>query len=510
MSVMSSTAVKSSRYTYEASLNYQMGLDSGEYGVKAFLRGEFEQPVRATDGDADEAASPVAIATLGRNWCEIFDWLQLPRAETAIVADFNVLMFSLAGSDALSAEAYLQRQEAFLRAAEYFAGTVVLCNDTQSCAPTAKQREKARRDASKRTQSALHGRNVQTDQPMTDEYTLAALNRADARKLVSCRQARDRFFDHVCRQLFEKRSAQAQDQSGLAIDCFDAMGAERPIGQARCSVAHSTNLALLPPPIYEEQHQWKRGEGDIKMAVWDAHLRDCKRDQLGAIVHVTKDQDALPILLLAGADRACQCNCYEAGLLDNAPTTWLVMNERVKAEVPDATGRLSREWVVRHCVIDADELCHQLCVFFGVDGDATRAMCAMAALACLWALGGCDYVAFTSGRANELSYALQWYLINEKVDAHVFESLLRADTAKQNFAALQEHLMTIWRRAAQSRRRRPVPPTERHIRQAIWTCLYWQLRPPPEIKAHEWGFEKDDSVPNALFQLAAAKRKRSP
>jgi hypothetical protein len=307
-----------------------MGLQTGEHGVKATLKSEF-------------SAAFKNFKTLE----SIPETLGVDRSSCLCILDGNVMLNAVPTS-IRSFEGVLELFTSQIISAFRASNNVVIVFDEAECMTKAKKLEQESRDMQRIKTVPCVSEDLVLG-PKTDDYDEAELLKADIHYLMSHRQARPRYFDHICHSSIHKIASDLEDAETqlpnltLTFDGIDSRGIGRPQGAKRTPGILSTSQEMASVLL---QRLEPIGEGDLKMGDVSRRVGESVFFQPTALATVcpltlhllvTIDTDSLLIELLnevKNDDTKDNTNRLVA------PTKILVFNEpsrRCKGEVIPAT-----------------------------------------------------------------------------------------------------------------------------------------------------------------------------
>lgn len=385
--------------------------------------------------------------------------------EVVHIIDGNVLMFGAPNvvRTLVEYEEYLfDRLLPYLEAG----GLLIVCFDDPEYVPLAKYACQRKRDKSRAAPDMTISAELEVTMraPTEEECTRERMEQLiDCRVMLASRAVRMRFIDEICARVFgdlmqyiEARVEFGESAGGVLFDNFDPRGTERPAHEPREASVFCTDMA-----VYEQlQYEARLGEADIKLNVYDQVVRKLERYRVVAL-H-TIDTDSIPISLLQQTKRLQERDG------DVEPTrTLLCLRERGSAHL--------------RC-LDIQHLCQAMmmqCVCTNQPFDPQEAMFA---IACAWALGGCDFVlpGFEMGTRPGVLFDSMLLFIKDRGTQHFRhahpgtprEELLHLITSLQIFAttACDNGL-----KGCTAQHMKKVQSCDDDtLRKAIWTASYWR------------------------------------
>lgn len=447
-----------------------MGLHSGEHGVKSAL---------------------IRLYPSVWNWYESLPAMvagQCDSAEgVAHVIDGNVLMFGAPAAVRTLCEYEEYLFDRLLPFVESCA-LLIVCFDDPPHVPPAKhacqrQRDKSRAAPEMTISAELH--SVMTA-PSEEDCTRERMEELlDCRVMLADRAVRMRFIDEVCVRVFGDlilavgaRMEMGFSETAVLFDGFDAQGTTRPPHHPRDPHVFCTDVA-----IYEAlQYHTPLGEADVKLNIYDQLVRRLAPPRLVAL-H-TIDTDSLPISLLQQTKRLQE----RGGELEETRTV-LCLRERGSSAL--------------RCV-DIQRLCQALmvqCVSATHPFDPQEAMFA---IACAWALGGCDFIlpGAEMGTRPQLLFESMLLFLRDRGTQHFRHA--HPGAAPEAHLHLLKSLRIFANVAAQhpdgtaQHKKKVERCDDDTLRKAIWTASYWRDVEFPSqccnvLTWKAWGFPVDDS-----------------
>lgn len=358
-----------------------MGLKSADHGVKSILTSRYHQAFRRCD-------------SIG----QLRQMTGSSRDQTVIVADGNVLLAQTPQSVG-SFEDYVRIVFGMLKTLMGSASIVSVVFDEPANLTRAKYEEQSKRDAQRNKRAVVSSGDF-GGAPDSDDYRLSDIQTlADCHPLVSCRAARQRFFDAVCAEVMNRMKAtiakwkEQGHQSALIFDGLDARGADREFGDERQAVVWGSDPQTTA--LFQRHDGRIIGEGDLKLAFWEGRVRELVSDeslQTKLFIQSTIDTDSFAITLNDVAARAVQ------GMDEAEVKGCLVMRERAyKRGVQDSDAKatyLCCDYAQLHEYIQKDMWSVVPCV--------EDQLLATRFLTTCWAACGSDFVEIKGMRADHV------------------------------------------------------------------------------------------------------------
>ena len=303
--------------------------------------------------------------------------------------------------------------------------------------------------------------------PTEEECTAERMEQlVDCRVMLAARAVRMRFIDEICVRVFgdlieynEARLEIGEPNTTLLFDNFDCRGTNRPPHAPREAHVYCTDADVYKQ-LEESQYDTRVGEADIKLNVYDQFMRTLDGYRIVAL-H-TIDTDSIPISLLQQTKRLQERDG------DVEPTrTLLCLRERGTAHL--------------RC-LDVQRLCQAMmmqCVSTAYAFDPQEAMFA---IACTWALGGCDFVlpGYEMGTRPGVLFESMLLFLKDRGTQHFRhahpgtprEELLHLITSLQVFAKAACDNSHPCGTAQHTKKVQNCDDDT--LRKAIWTASYWR------------------------------------
>jgi len=432
-----------------------MGLHSGNYGIKSTLIHKYPNVWQRYDS----LESMVAMESQSVD-------------RIVHILDGNVLVFG-----APNVVRTLQEYEEYLfdRILPYMesCGLLIVCFDEPEYVPYAKRACQQKRDKTRAAPEITMSAELEAvmTAPAEEECTREVMEQLlDCRVMLADRAVRMRFIDELCVRVLgdliqcnDARMELYEDADTVILfDAFDARGTSRQPHHPRDATVFCTNTDIY----MQLQYSVHIGEADLKLNYYDQHLRALGRYDLIAL-H-TIDTDSIPISLFQQTTRLQS----RAGEPEQTRTV-LCLRER------------GSEYL--RCM-DVQKLCTAImlqCVTTVHEFDPQEAMFA---IACAWALGGCDFILpghemgtrpgvlfedmllFLKDRGtSQFRYANSSAKSESDIEP-CYETRLQlikslrifADHASQHAQATAQH------------KKKVMNCQEDTLRKAVWTASYWR------------------------------------
>lgn len=480
-----------------------MGLKSGESGVKAQLRQHVGEAFRAYQTLHDLRDSVILQDDTN---------LTLPskREQTAAFVDGNVLMMAIPESKTTFDE-YADQVFNYVRAAHRAAALVVVVFDEPRHLTAAKREEQMRRDANRNKRKITASDDLQPvlSPSFTDEELRNAPN---IHTVKDDRRLRSRLYDAIARcvydrlmRLKETLAAKGDSDFGTVVfDGIDMRACDIPAGECREPFVIGTD---------DRGDAFERtfpiGEGDIKLAWLDKHLRHLVRtDERFAsfrlALTVTIDTDSLMTMLLDVATRRADSEAAASPVADagSAVQSVLCMREvprRSKTAAAISGGERDPAWFLC-CDTDLLEAgvqahlwtkarAHGVQPTSGMLRDAMLAFCSVAA-AC-----GCDFTlsGLAGARFDHFWECLPEWIASEHASLDRFEAILSSGVGIARPARVVLHRICQSASAHMAGKPRFKKQAEQVLgadddvlARALWSTAYWAQR--EHAVSAEWGF----------------------
>jgi len=387
------------------------------------------------------------------------------REEVVHITDGNVLMF---GAPTVVRTLIEFEEYLFDRLLPYLesGGLLVVCFDDPTHVPLAKYACQRKRDTTRTAPEMTMSTELEVTMtaPSEEECTRERMEQlVDCRVMLAARAVRMRFIDEICVRVFGDLMQYIEVQSELGgsvgavlFDNFDPRGTERPAHEPREAGVFCTDSCVYDQLRYEA----RLGEADLKLNVYDQMVRKLGRYRVVAL-H-TIDTDAIPIALLQQTKRLKERD----GEME-LTRTLICLRERGSANLRCLdVQRLSLSMMMQ-CVCTTQPFEPEQAMF---------------AIACTWALGGCDFVlpGFEMGtRPGVLFDSMLLFLKDRGTQqfrqAHPGaprEELLHLTKPLQIFAtaACDNGLKDC----TAQHRKKVQNCDDDTLRKAIWTASYWR------------------------------------
>lgn len=407
------------------------------------------------------------------------------RTEVVHIIDGNVMMF---GAPSVVRTLFEYEEYLFERLIPYMesCALLIVCFDEPEHVPLAKFACQRKRDKSRVVPEMTVSRELEATMlaPSEEECTRERMEQLlDCRVLLADRSVRMRFIDEICTRVFgdlmqynEARLELGQPQTVVLFDGFDHLGTERPPSTSRDTRIYCTDVSMYESLEYE----LSLGEADIKLNAYDQQVR--KLGQFRIVALHTIDTDSIPISLLQQTKRL-----HERGGGEEPTRTLLCLRERGNTHL--------------RC-LDVQRLCQAMmfqCANTVYPFDPREAMFA---IACTWALGGCDFIlpGFEMGTRPGVLFESMLLFLKDRGTQHFRyahpnvppEERLHLVTSLQLFAKIACENPQPEGTAQHNKRVQNC--TDDTIRKAIWTASYWRdidfaSKCCNVITWENWGFE---------------------
>jgi len=477
-----------------------MGLKSGDGGAKKWLQlkhaDQFRRfPTLNEVRQGVEYANPNGDGTM----C-------IPRSETVVLVDGNVLMMAVADR-ITSLDEYANVIFNYIRWDAIKTGAlVVVVFDEPEHMTNAKRSEQAERDAQRKKKDIVCSEDV-APPPLPREFSRAQLEAlADISSLAGDRRYKCRFYDEVIRRVYERLMAlmaqwraNGHEPGVVVLDGVEPRGCELPPGETRAPAMVGSDDEVAAA-LARDTHI---GEGDIKLIAIENRLRALK--STNARFHnytlcmtSTVDTDSFMTMLLDVSKR--RVSPY-AGAMHSL----FCMREPPTKRERDEQGATARaSWLVCDTVLLEYKLqCHLWSEVGEKRPTHAQMLQAMLAFCAATAVCGCDFTGKSGQKGSRFDHF--WESLPEFVAAEPqalarFGSTLADDAivARQACDGLLRVCYAASRHMedkpyggsskktykSQARELWDVPDTM--LRRAVWAAAYWAQR---EFEADaEWGF----------------------
>ena len=472
-----------------------MGLKSGQYGVKATLVRSFSEAFRTFETCVD-ARDTVLDRQPSVPDCELSN-----RAKTAQFLDGNVLLRSVPES-ACKFGAFCTIVYNYVREALRTASLVIVVFDEPECLTGAKLEEQARRDATRashavQTSSEFDCPTIGDD--LTEEMIHSAAN---VHAFIDDRVTRVRFFDAAVMHLFKKLSGvmnewtkNGHSAGTLLIDGIDPRACGRTPGDRRNPQLFGTNeeaarLFAHPTPI---------GEGDLKLQAHDVRLRHLQAttDAWKSYVlcmQTTIDTDTFAICLLDVARRRCESDDPGAFKMQSL----FVMRQAAFKRKKDDEEKAKASFLACDVVLLEDLLQkHMWSLAPSMSPNVLQRRNAMIAFVGCAALCGCDFTVngLQGSRFDHFFESLPSFLAHTAGGDALRELGMVLDAGQEDaqeatlvFRRICEHTSQLmWDKPRYKKQAKSVSEVaEELLLRYIWSVCYWSQK---EYSAsHHWGF----------------------
>lgn len=478
-----------------------MGLKSGEYGAKSWLKKKHAHEFR-----------------IFRTLAETRDGLRFPvptqedpdatrpcaREETAVFVDGNVLMMAIPDT-VTTLDAWADVLFGYIRREAMAAGKlVVVVFDEPESITYAKKEEQVRRDINNKAKQITCSNDI-APPPLPDNFTRAQLEAVPNVSLLKTdRRYKARIYDEVIKRVYErllplmsKWEDNGHDAGVLILDGVEVRGCELPPGEKRAPVI----LGSDPAAAAAFARHKPIGEGDIKLMALENRLREMTtvderyKDYRLALTW-TVDTDSFMTFLLDVAKR--RVTPYSAGL-----HSLFCMREAAKRDLL-GNGRAT------FLVCDTKQLEYKLqCHIWSEAAEkpnAEQMLQAMLALCAAAAVCGCDFTSERGqpgARFDHFWEALPEFVAEEPRALATFQSTLADEPAVARQAC--QGLLRVCYKASKCMESKPMGDASKSkrtykkqagelwdvpecmLRKAVWAAAYWSQN---EFEADsEWGFQ---------------------
>lgn len=385
--------------------------------------------------------------------------------EVAHVIDGNVLMF---GAPNVVRTLFEYEEYLFDRLLPYLESCrlLVVCFDDPEHVPFAKYACQRMRDKSRTAPDVTMSDELQAvmTAPSEEECTRERMEQlVDCRVMLAARAVRMRFIDEICVRVFgdlmqynEARLELGEPETTVLFDNFDALGTTRPPHHPRDARVFCTDTA-----VYERlKYDVPVGEADIKLNIYDQFIR--RFDHYRIVALHTIDTDSIPISLLQQTKRL-----QDRGGEVETTRTLLCLRER-------GSSRL-------RC-LDVQHLCQAMMMQCVTTAYPFDPQVAMFAIACTWALGGCDFVlpGFEMGTRPGVLFDSMLLFLKDRGTQHFRHA--HPDVPQEERLNLIQSLQIFAKSASDSghpdgttqHRKKVDHCHDDTLRKAIWTASYWR------------------------------------
>jgi hypothetical protein len=246
---------------------------------------------------------------------------RLQSRQAMVILDGNVLVMCVPTA-VTDFAGYARVVGGFVRAALEAADHVVCVWDEPALVTRAKLDEQRRRDMQRRRHTPTMSSDLEESQaPQSDTYGQDVVERCNPHILMRCREARQRFYDALCKRVMaECVAASTFHGKTLTFDGIDDRGADRPFGEARAPgmFSSSDRVQFLLERSGEDS---RVGEGDTKITDLEVEVQQLRNtgvffQDVEVVLISTIDTDSIAIELMHQAAKNEAVRADREGLND--------------------------------------------------------------------------------------------------------------------------------------------------------------------------------------------------
>lgn len=467
-----------------------MGLCSGCYGVKKFVKTTFPDALR------EFPTIESAVKSTGHT-----------QSQTAVLLDGNVLVMQIPVA-VFDFDGYVKIFGGFIKAALDAADTVFVVFDEPSIVSRAKLDEQRRRDLSRAKTKIVMSDDLEKQfAPTDDNYTLEVIKQCNPHDLMSNRKARSRFYDALCkRTMTELMNRNEYENKTLTFDGIDARGASRGFDEER-EAGMFSNCDKIETLMARGDGDARIGEGDLKLTDIESEIQFLRNE--GKLFHYveiifvcTIDTDSIAIELM---HQSAKNEALRASKDEGCETGRQIKSVLCFREITGKRNDPENPQIKMFSCLDMEILHkHIMERLFGklrTDLQSHLHRAAMALLSAGWCLCGCDFCELKGMRSDIIWQSVVQIARNEpsllKKMSAVWE-LTRTSTAAEIAEGRDEMAEAIERMVNLSTSKlEELPRMSRALASAklanksdflkpAWVVLYWAGL---EFKSlNEWGF----------------------